>query len=471
MLHPDRLFPSEPGERNIARELYGSISELPLICPHGHTDPAWFASNEPFPDPTALLVTPDHYLVRMLVSRGVPIEALGVRPRVGRPGPEFREGREAWRVFAAHYHLFRATPSRLWLDHALHEVLEVPEPLSAETADRAYDHIAERLADAAYRPRALYERFGIEVLATTDGALDDLGHHRAMREEGWGAVVPTFRPDAVIDPDFEGFAANLARLGKLTGEDVEEWDGYLAALGARRAFFREHGATATDHGHPSAATADLPGDQAAALYARVRSGEASADERETFRAQMLTELARMSLGDGLVMQLHAGADRNYHRGMHARYGRDIGFDVPAPASFREGLRPLLNAHGMDERLTLILFTLDETTYGRELAPLAGVFPSLLLGPPWWFFDSVEGMETHRRQTIETAGFANTAGFNDDTRAFLSIPARHDVARRMDCRFLARLVAEHRLGMEDARELAKDLAYTLAKRAYRFGDDT
>jgi len=460
-LHPDRLFPADPASRAIARDLFRAVESLPIVSPHGHTDPRWWGENPAFENPAALFVIPDHYVCRMLVSQGVPFAALGIGP-----GAE-TDPRTIWRTFAGQYHLFRGTPSRLWVDHALENAFGVTDRLSADNADAAYDVIAERLTDAAYRPRALYDRFGIEVIATTDSAIDDLHWHKAARESGWkGRVVPTYRPDAVTDPDFEGFRANVETLGALTGCDIGNFDGYLAAHRARRAFFKTMGATATDHGHPTPLTADLPNAQAAALYQTVLSGRATPDQHETFRAQMLTEFARMSVEDGLVMQLHPGSFRNHSAHVFAALGRDRGFDIPQPVSFTAALKPLLDAVGMDPRLTLILFTLDETTYARELAPLAGAYPSLRLGPPWWFHDSYEGIRRFRQMATETAGFLNTVGFNDDTRALCSIPARHDLSRRADCSFLADLVTTHRLDEDEAHYLAPQLANGLARAAYK-----
>ncbi len=461
LLHPDRLLPADPGTRRIARDLLEAVEHLPIISPHGHTDPRWWGENPAFDNPAELFVIPDHYVVRMLVSQGVPFEALGIGD-----GAE-KDPRAIWRIFARHYPLFRGTPSRLWLDHAFCEVFGLEERLNEANADRHYDAIAERLTEAAYRPRALYDRFGLEAIATTDGALDDLVQHEAARLSGWtGRVIPTYRPDDVIDPDTKTFRSNIERLGELTGCDIGSWSGYLDAHRKRRAFFKAMGATATDHGHPTPLTADLDEAAAQALYQRVLGGHADPQAAELFRAQMLTEMARMSVDDGLVMQLHAGSFRSHHAGVLKRYGRDRGFDIPLPVSFTQALRPLLNAVGMDPRLTLILFTLDESAYARELAPLAGVYPSLKLGPPWWFHDSFEGIRRYREATTETAGFMNTAGFNDDTRALCSIPARHDVSRRADCAYLAELVATHRLDEDEAHDIAPLLAQGLARSAYR-----
>ena len=375
--------------------------------------------------------------------------------------------RKIWRLFAQHFHLFRATASAMWLNHSFEHVFGLSAPLSAETADACYDHIEAKLQTDAFRPRALFDDFNIEVLATTEGALDDLRWHRQIRDSGWsGRVVTTYRPDAVVDPAFEGFADNVAQLGALTGEDTSDWSGYLKAHRARRAFFKSFGATASDHGHPSARTANLSQAEAASLFQKALSGTCSPDEADLFRGQMLTEMARMSLEDGLVLQIHPGSRRNHSAQMFARFGRDKGFDIPGRTDYVADLRPLLDAVGMEPGLDIILFTLDETAYGRELAPLAGAYPALKLGPPWWFFDSYEGIKRFRETTTETCGFYNTAGFNDDTRAFCSIPARHDVARRSDCAYLATLVRTGRLSEAEALELAYDLTYRLAKEAYR-----
>jgi glucuronate isomerase len=464
-LDPDRFLPLEDRARGLARALFAEIEALPIISPHGHTDPSWFAFDAPFADAASLLVQPDHYLLRMLYSQGVSLEALGVPPLHGACTPP--DPRAVWRCFAEHYALFRATPSRAWLDHTFVTVFGLDVRLEAATADHYFDVIGAALSRPAFHPRALYEQFRIEVLATTDAALDDLAAHRALAADAWsGRVIPTFRPDDVTDPDREDFAANLERLGEITGEDTGAWPGYLAALAARRAAFRALGATATDHGPPSARTANLPAAEAAALYAAVRGGGGTTEQAELFRAQMLTEMARMSVDDGLVMQLHPGSWRNHNAALFTRFGRDRGADIPRTTTYVDALKPLLDAVGDSPRLRLILFTLDESAYARELAPLAGHYPALRLGPPWWFHDSVEGMWRYRRQTTETAGFYNTVGFNDDTRAFLSIPARHDVARRVDCAFLAELVVSGRLEEDEAAELAVDLAHGLARRAYR-----
>jgi glucuronate isomerase len=464
MLDELRLFPADGVTRGIAARLYASVRDLPIISPHGHTDPRWFAENKPFPNPAALFLQPDHYIFRMLYSQGVSLESLGV----GRvDGSQDFDPREAWRIFARHYYLFRGTPTRLWVDYAFEELFGLTGRLSAENADAYYDAIDAKLQTPEFLPRALFDRFKLEVLATTDAAVHSLEFHRAIKASGWkGRVLPTFRPDAVVDAEYAGFEENLRVLGEVSGEDVSSWAGYLNALRARRAFFKQNGATASDHGHVTAQTADLSWDEASALYGRIYSGKTRGGDVELFQAQMLTEMAGMSVEDGLVMQLHPGSIRNHNRLIYERFGRDKGADIPSPTEYVRSLRPLLSKYGNEPGFTLILFTLDESTYSRELAPLAGHYPCLRLGPPWWFHDSPEGMMRFREAATETAGFYNAVGFNDDTRAFLSIPARHDVARRVDCAFLARLVAEGRLDEDEAFEVAQELTVGLVRKAYK-----
>lgn len=459
-LHEDRLLPADAAVRSVARALYAEVADLPIISPHGHTDPEWFAENRSFGNATELLLHPDHYLFRMLYSQGIKLESLGI-------SGSGAEARASWHLLAENYYLFRGTPSRIWLDWVFAEAFGIEVSLDASTADFYFDTITEKLQQDEFRPRALFDRYGLEVLATTESPLDTLEHHRKIRESDWdGRVITAYRPDPVVDPEFEGFTENLARLADITGEDTLTWSGYLAAHRNRRDFFASLGATSTDHGHPTAATLNLSPADAENLFDRVKSGDASASDAELFRGQMLTEMAAMSLDDGLVMQIHPGSFRNHNLKLFEHFGRDKGADIPTRTDYVHALKPLLDRFGNSADLSIILFTLDESSYARELAPLAGHYPCLKLGPAWWFHDSPEGMRRFRLMTTETAGFYNTVGFNDDTRAFLSIPARHDVARRIDCGFLAQLVTEHRLKDWEAAELAHDLAYNLAKKAYR-----
>jgi glucuronate isomerase len=462
--HPDRALPAEPGVREIARRLYALTRGLPLVCPHGHVDAAVLADDEPFPDPAHLLVVPDHYVTRMLMSQGVAPDALGLPRRDGRAVEA--DPRAIWRLFCAHWPLFRGTPSRFWIEHELSAVLGIDVAPSAESADDLYDLIAERLATAPFRPRALLERFGIELLATTDPATSDLADHARLRADGVEAVVPTFRPDDLVHPRRPGWAAAVDRLGELTGEDTTTYPGFRAALARRREAFAAAGALATDHGHLSADTTELDPAAASALFDAGRRGEVDAAGESAFAAHLLFEMARMSCEDGLVMQIHPGVLRDHDPRMLDEFGPDVGFDIPVATEFSRSLRPLLRRFGREPRFRLVLFTTDETTYSRELAPLAGAYPAVRLGAPWWFLDSPDGMRRFRELTTETAGFANTSGFVDDTRAFLSIPARHDLSRRVDAGFLARLVAEHRLDEDEAGETAVDLAHRLPLATYR-----
>jgi glucuronate isomerase len=465
MLNPDRYFDPNPAIRDIARRLYERVAHLPLVCPHGHVDPRMLAEDTPFPDPAWLLVIPDHYVTRMLYSQGVALERLGV-PSLD-DTPVETDPRAIWQVFADHFHLFRGTPSGCWLKHELADVFGVDERLSPANALDIYDRIDAQLHTPAFRPRTLFERFHIEVLCTTDAASDPLTWHARIRQSGWtGQVRPTFRPDLAINVLHPDWAAELGRLGDLEGKEISTYARYIVALESRRAFFKSMGATATDHAAETPYTTRLTDADAAAIFDRARAGEATRDDLRAFTGHMLMEMARMSTEDGLVMQLHPGSLRNHNRAVFERFGPDRGCDIPVFTEYTRNLQPLLNAYGNDPQFRLVLFTLDESTYTRELAPLAGHYPAVRLGPPWWFHDSLEGMERFRRQATETAGLYNTAGFNDDTRAFPSIPARHDLCRRVDANFLAGQVARHVMDLDEADEAIVDLSYTLARLTYR-----
>jgi glucuronate isomerase len=465
-LSEDRFFSPEPAQRRIARELYAGVAQAPIVSPHGHVDPRLLAdANATFGTPADLFIIPDHYVFRMLYSQGLPMEALGV-PRID-GGEVEADHRKIWQRFIEHYHLFRGTPSGAWLDHELVEVFGIRQKPTGANAQALYDEIEARLALPEFRPRALFKRFRIEVLATTDAATDPLLHHQALRAAGWeGRVVPTFRPDAVVNLLTPGWAEHLAALAQVTGQDISSYAALIRALEDRRAFFKQMGATATDHAAETAFTAHLAPAEAEAIFQAARRGRATAEDAQRFTGHMLIEMARMSVDDGLVMQLHIGSSRGHNPLVRQRFGSDKGADIPLASEFTRNLQPLLDAYGNDPRLTLILFTLDEATYARELAPLAGHYPALRLGPPWWFHDSPSGMRRYFDQVMETAGLYNTAGFNDDTRAFCSIPARHDVWRRVSCDWLAGLVVRGQVDAEDAAEMAHELAYGLAKRAYR-----
>ena len=465
LLDPNRLFPVDEKTRSVAKSLYNDVCNLPIVSPHGHCDPRWFAENEKFPDPSQLFVTPDHYIFRMLASQGYSLGELGInssRKNTDRPSP-----RDIWKIFSDNYYLFRGTPSEIWLNYSFEKVFGISKPLNSETGEFYFDFLQDRLNEPDFLPRALFGRFNIEILATTDSAISNLEYHDEINDCVWdGKIIPTYRPDNVVDPELANFKANLKKLSELSGEDTFSWSGYLAAHRARRLFFKKMGATATDHGHPSARTENLSKSEAEKLFKVILAENFSAEEADIFRGQMLTEMAKMSCEDGLVMQIHSGSRRNHSKEIFNHFGLDKGFDIPGRTDYVTALKPLLDEFGLNKDLTIILFTLDETTYSRELAPMAGVYPALKLGPPWWFFDSYEGMKRFRESTTETCGFYNTVGFNDDTRAFCSIPARHDVARRVDCAYLAELVCTGRLRENEANEVAYDLAYGLAKSAYK-----
>lgn len=476
-LSADRFFDPDPAQRQVARQLYQSVAGLPLICPHGHVDPRVLADPDySFGSPVDLFIIPDHYVFRMLYSQGISLEQLGVFAASAppTPSPKEREARHrgAWQIFAEHFYLFRGTPTGIWLGQEMEEVFGIVEPLNGKTAERIYDQIVEKLAQPEFRPRALFKRFNIEVLCTTDTATDTLEPLAILRATGWrGRVRPTFRPDNVVNLEAASWRENINRLSQASGIEVHDFHSYLSALENRRWYFKQMGATATDHGAFTPYTNKLDTSQAEAIFQRALRGETTAEDATRFSGHMLIEMARMSLEDGLVMQLHPGSFRNHNLWLYETYGPDKGADIPIPTEYTRNLRPLLNLYGNDPHLTLILFTLDETTYARELAPLAGHYPAVKLGPPWWFYDSLNGMRRYFDQVIETAGLYNTAGFNDDTRAFCSIPARHDLWRRAACNWLAGLVVRHIIEEAEACDMAVDCAAGLARRAYRLTEST
>lgn len=458
-LHEDRLFPAEIKTREIARALYREIKELPIISPHGHTDPGWYAEDINFQDPATLFIIPDHYLIRMLCSQGYTHAELGVKPLDNTPYE--KDPRKIWEIFAKNYHLFLGTPTRLWIDYVLSEIFEIEEELDERAAESIYNVIDSKLKTKEFRIRNLYKRFRIEVISTTDEPNSDLSFHKKIMNEWDGRVIPCFRPDSIIDPLHESFITEVKRLC-INGTTYPD---YLDAIQERRIFFKEMGAVSTDHGCLETYTAELSDTQVKGLFDKAMKGQINHDEAREFHGHMLMEMARMSMEDGLVMQIHPGVYRNHSSMVFKRFGRDKGVDIPVETEYVKGLRPLLERYGHEKNLKIILFTLDDTRYTRELAPLAGYYPVLRLGPAWWFNDSPEGMRRFRESVTETAGFYNTVGFNDDTRAFFSIPARHDMARRVDASYLARLVAEHRLTMKQAEGLALDLTYNIPKESY------
>lgn len=463
-LDDDRIFPIDPPARAVARQIFAEIRNLPLISMHGHVEAAVLANDEPFADPARLLVVPDHYVTRMLGSQGVSLESLGVGRRDGLPVET--DPRAIWRAFCAGWRYFRGTPSRLWLTQQLSEIFGITVEPSLDSADKLYEDIDAKLREPAFRPRALFDRFGLEILATTDSPLSDLAAHRAIVASDWdGVVVPTFRPDALVHINHSGWKDAVARLAAVSGVETGDYDGFLAALRQRRAFFVQNGARATDHGHATADSTPLDRADADRIYRSALNGSVSVVDATAFASNMLFEMARMSADDGLVMQIHPGVLRGHDSRVDATFGPDVGFDIPLPVDFVRGLRPLLQAFGRDPHFHCVVFTIDETTYSRELAPLAGVYPAMRLGVPWWFLDAPHAMLRFREAVTETAGFYNTAGFVDDTRAFTSIPARHDVARRVDAAYLANQVTGGVLGLDEAIETAIDLTVRLPREAY------
>ncbi len=467
LLPADRYFGPDSRQKEIAQQLYAGVATLPLVCPHGHVDPRLFSDPDySFGSPTELLLIPDHYIFRMLYSQGIPLEHLGIPRRDG--GPVEPDHRKIWQIFAENFHLFRGTPTGMWLAQELRDVFGVEDKLTGESAQDIYDQIAACLQQPDFRPRCLFERFKIEILATTDAATDPLDHHRAIRESGWpGRIIPTFRPDAVVNLDAPGWRQNIDALSQVSGLEINSYRSFIAALENRRAFFKHMGAMATDHAALTPYTEELSPSEAEAIFQRALKEQASAQDATRFTGHMLMENARMSLEDGLVMQLHPGSYRNHNTAIFERYGLDKGADIPLPTEYTRNLQPLLNKYGTQPNFTLILFTLDETTYSRELAPLAGHYPAVKLGPPWWFHDSLNGMMRYFDQVTETAGIYNTTGFNDDTRAFPSIPARHDLWRRAASNWVAGLAGRGIIDLDEAGEMVLDLAYRLAKRAYKF----
>ncbi len=460
----DRFFDPEPGVRKIARELYENVKDFPIISPHGHVDPQLLAENLPFPDPTELILIPDHYIFRMLYSQGIPLQKLGI-PTVDGSETE-SDHRKIWQIFSENFYLFAGTPSGAWLEHVFVELFGIKERPDGDNAMQIYKEIQEKLKTPEFRPRNLFKQFNIEVLSTTDGAADSLEHHKAIQQSDWnGKVIPAFRPDAVVNILANGWKKEIEKLEKAAGGEIKSYKNFISAIEKRRAFFKQMGATSTDQGVLTPYTQKLSESEADVIFQRALKGSASDEDAYLFTANMLMEMARMSVEDGLVMQIHPGSSRNHNKKVFNQYGADKGCDIPLQTEYTKNLSELLNTFGNNPSFNLIVFTLDETTYSRELAPLAGHYPAMKLGPAWWFHDSIEGMTRYRHMVTETAGFYNTVGFNDDTRAFLSIPARHDLSRRVDSNFLAGLVARHIIDIGQAKVLGNALAYELVKKTY------
>jgi len=465
-LSTERFFGPDQQQKEIAMLLYEPVANLPIVSPHGHVDPRLFTDPDfTFGTPVDMLIIPDHYVFRMLYSQGIALEALGIPRKEGQAVET--DHRKIWQIFADHFYLFRGTPSGIWLNSELSKVFGVREKLSGENAQRIYDSIAEKLDSPEFRPRRLFERFNIEVLCTTDAAADPLEHHALIRQSGWsGQVLPTFRPDQLVNLQTPNWLEQVQTLSQASQIDIHNYPTFIEALENRRAFFKEMGAKATDHAVLVPYTCELGNEKADIIFQRALKGNTAEADSQQFLGHMLMEMARMSVEDGLVMQLHPGSFRNHNQAIFEAFGADKGSDIPVQVEFTHNLHALLNKYGSHPRFSLILFTLDEAPYSREMAPLAGHYPALKLGPPWWFHDSLNGLQRFFDQVIETAGLYNTAGFNDDTRAFASIPARHDLWRRASANWVAGLVIRRIVDLEEAHEMVYDLAYRLAKKAYR-----
>ncbi len=467
MLHPDRYFSTDPIQRVAARDLYAGIKELPLVCPHGHIDPRLFSDPDyQFGSSTELLLVPDHYVFRMLYSHGIQLEKLGISPLIPDSIPP--DPRTSWQIFADHFYLFCGTPTGSWLRDEFASLFGIEEKLTSANAQEIYTQIDAKLKTPAFKPRRMFENFNIEVLCTTDAATDTLEHHQKIRGSDWvGQILPTFRPDSVINIDTPGWHENIQKMNDVTNSSVSDYKSFITALESRRVFFKSLGATATDHAALTALTLELNSTEADAIFQRALKGQATSEDAARFTAHMLIEMARMSTEDGLVMQLHVGSYRNHNLSLFEAFGTDMGADIPITSEFTRNLRPILNRFGNDHRLTLIIFNLDESTYAREIAPLAGHYPAIKIGPPWWFNDLINGIHRYFDQIMETAGIYNTVGFNDDTRAFPSIPSRHDIWRRASCDWVAGLLVRHIIDEDDAHKMVRALVYDLAKSTYKF----
>lgn len=465
ILNEDRFFDSDPTIRKYARELFSEIEDFPIVCPHGHVDPKLFVDNEKFPNPAELFITPDHYVFRMLYSQGISLDGLDIPKKDGKRSN--KDPRKVWQTFADNYYLFAGTPSGVWLDYEFNIVFGIKEKLNGSNAQKYFDIINDKLQTEEFLPRNLFDQFKIEVLTTTDGAIDDLNYHQKIKDSGWkGRIIPCFRPDSLTNLLSPFWKSDVTELGKITGIEITSVKDFIQALEKRREYFKEMGATSTDHGVLSPFTHRLTEGELDAIFSRALGERTTIEDANLFTAHMLMEMARMSCEDGLTMQIHAGSNRNHNDLIYDKYGLDKGCDIPQATEYTNNLKELLNEYGNNPSFTVIVFTLDETNYSRELAPLAGHYPAMKLGPAWWFNDSIEGMTRYRHMVTETSGFYNTVGFNDDTRAFVSIPARHDVARRVDANFLGGLVSKHIISMEEARIIIKDLTYNLVKKAYK-----
>ncbi len=465
ILPENRFFSPNQSQKNLAIQYYNLIKDLPIISPHGHVNPALFADpRAKFGSPTELLITPDHYIYRMLYSQGIDLQKLGITSSDAISSTS--DPREIWQLFADHYYLFHGTPTSIWFNHELSTVFGVYEKLCSDTAQDIFTQIENKLVLEEFLPRNLFDQFNIEVLCTTDAAWDRLEYHQSIRNSQWNRDIrPTFRPDGVVNLTVNGWYDNIIKLSEVTKVDIHSYNQFIEALEIQRKHFKEFGATATDHAVLIPFTQRISISEAENIFQRALFNNLESRDAYRFSAHMLMEMARMSIEDGLVMQIHPGSFRNHNQIIYNRNGPDRGADIPIQTEYTRNLYELLNEYGNDPKFNLILFTLDEATYGRELAPLAGHYPALKIGPPWWFFDSINGMRRYFDQVIETAGLYNTVGFNDDTRAFPSIPARHDLWRRVSANWVAGLTIRGVIDEDDGEQMIVNLAYNLAKQSY------
>ena len=456
------LLPADERLRELARDLYEDVADAPIISPHGHVDPALLLRDEPFPDPAELLLTRDHYITRLLFASGASFADFGRDPQqASAPARGLARAR------------LELAPLRRHRERILARVRARDAVPRARTNCRRRTPMRYTTASwpcstsREFRPRALFTQFGIEVLATTDDPLDDLEVHRLLAGEpgahrSRAADLPPRRLPRPRRCGLLGSRADSARDHR-TGRDIRRLP---RALEDRRAHFVSRGAVSADHGVYEPFTAELSSADAERLFRGAREGVLDPDAQRLFRGHMLFQMARMSVDDGLVMTVHPGVRRNHHTALFDRFGPDAGHDIPVRVEYTENLRPLLNAFGTAPGFHLVLFAIDETVYSREVAPLAGFYPSVYIGAPWWFLDAPDAALRFRSAVTETAGFYRSSGFIDDTRAFLSIPARHDMSRRMDASFLARLVAEERVSMPTARRIARDLVDAIPREVFK-----
>lgn len=468
MLHQPKikLFNLRNSRDRIAQDLFESVGELPLICPHGHVPPQLFSTeNEKFDNPAELFITSDHYVLRMLLSQGVRCQDLGIQ---GVSDESYISAPEQiWQIFCDHYHLFDGTPTGLWIENILAMVFGIMKKPDSENAIELYQQMAQSLRSASFNLRKLFQKFNIEVLCTTDDVTDSLNVHQEISQAGWqGRILPTLRMDRVVDIQHPTWPDHIQALSSFTHQEIVDYRSFIWAIEKRRTDYQALGCKASDLSLKTPYTCQLSNQKSEEFFQLGLKKQITDDEALQFKGQLILELARMSAEDGMVMQLRAGIYRNHSPGIFQELGPDMGFDIPVKVEWTQNLKPLLDAYGMDTNLCLILFTLDESNYARELAPIAGAYPAIKLGPPWWFNDSPQGIRRYFDSVMETAGFENTVGFNDDARNFLSIPARHDLWRRISALWLADLVQNGQLSGSDARKRMADLAYGLAKSGYR-----